>query len=127
MDHQKISKKDGPSSSVFSVHQIAGLDERERGFNRQVQILSDHGKFQARLRYERLHIDVEPMSSEKESLEHLVRILHERGYRQLRTQQIFLGDQYLGSQELWVDYDDPDLPLQTESGWRSWVRGLFKS
>ncbi len=95
-------------SSMTHVHHISGLDDRERGFNRQVQVIGKGTAYQARLRYEALQIEVETSLTEEEALQRVVQTLQERGYTQLRTQRIFQGEQYLGNQELWVDYPDPE-------------------
>ena len=89
---------------MTNVYHIAGLDDRERGFNRQAQVIAQGAAYQARLRYEALQIEVESVETEEEALQRLIHVLQERGYSQLRTQQIFQGQQYLGNQELWVEY-----------------------
>jgi len=109
------------------VYHIAGLDDRERGFNRQAQVIIQEESCQARLRYETLQIEVEPVDTEEEALKRLIHALQNRGYTQLRTQRIFQGDQYLGNQELWVEYPDPDLPDVQPISWWVWLRQLFGS
>lgn len=112
-------------SPLTNVYHIAGLDDRERGFNRQVQVIGLGEAYQARLRYEALQIEVEPVDSEEEALRGLVQVLQDRGYTQLRTQCIFHGEQYLGNQERWVDYLDPD-PSDTQPvSWIRRIRGFF--
>jgi len=101
-----------PQSSLSNVYHISGVDDRERGFNRQAQVIAHGEAYQARLRYEALQVEVEPVDTEDEALQRLVQALQERGYTQLRTQRIFHGEQYLGNQELWVEYLDP-APLDT--------------
>jgi hypothetical protein len=91
---------------MTNVHHIAGLDDRERGFNRQAQVIAKGSAYQARLRYEALQIEVETAETEEEALQRLIHLLQERGYSQLRTQRIFQGQQYLGNEELWVEYPD---------------------
>jgi hypothetical protein len=108
-----------------SIHHVAGLDDRDRGFNRQIHIVSGEGGFQARLRYELLQIEVDPVPGEDQALHRLIHVLQERGYRQLRTQRIFMGDQYLGNQELWVEYPDPETPSDTGKTWSNWFRRMF--
>ncbi len=110
-----------------NVYHIAGLDERERGFNRQAQITVNPGGAQARLRYEQLHIQVDVVPSEDLALHRLIGALQERGYRQLRTQCIFQNDQYLGNQQPWVDYPDPEIPSIPPPSWIEWIRRLFPS
>jgi hypothetical protein len=108
-----------------SIYHVAGLDDRERGFNRQAHVIPCGGGFQARLRYELLQIDVDPVPMEDQALQRLIQVLHERGYRQLRTQRIFIGDQYLGNQELWVEYSDPEPSRDTGNTWSAWLRKVF--
>jgi hypothetical protein len=112
-------------SSESSIYQVSGLDDRDRGFNRQVHVIPCAGGFQARLRYELLQIEVDPVPMEEQALQRLIHVLHERGYKQLRTQRIFLGDRYLGNQEFWVEYPDPESTLDTENTWFAWLRQVF--
>ena len=110
-------------SSMTHVHHISGLDDRERGFNRQVQVIGQGTAYQARLRYEALQIEVEASLTEEDALQRIVKTLQERGYTQLRTQRIFQGEQYLGNQELWVDYEDPEPPEEPSV---SWLRRILR-
>lgn len=102
---------------MTNVHHIAGIDDRERGFNRQAQVGVKGAVYHARLRYEALQIEIESVDTEEEALHRLIHVLHERGYTQLRTQKIFQGDQYLGDQEWWVEYPDPELPDTPSTSW----------
>ncbi len=112
-------------SSITNVHHVSGLDDRERGFNRQVHVIGQGTAYQARLRYEALQIDVESSLTEEEALQRVVLILQERGYSQLRTQRIFQGEQYLGNQELWVDYPDPEPEVIPTLSWLHRIRNCF--
>ncbi len=105
-----------------SVYQIAGLDERDRGFNRQCQIIVEDEACIARLRYETLQIESKAVPSEEEALDSLIHALQDRGYRQMRSQRIFQGAKYLGNQELWVDYPDPELSESQPVSWCMRVR-----
>ncbi len=113
-------------SSQIDIYQVAGVDDRERGFNRQIQMIFCPEGFQARLRYELLQIEVDPVATKEQALELLIQELQRRGYRQLRTQRIFLGDQYLGSQECWIDYADPEPLLNPKETWTKWLRRVFR-
>ena len=48
-----------------------------------------------------------PGETDEIALGNLIHTLQQQGYTQLRSQRIFHGDRYLGSQELWVEYPDP--------------------
>ena len=113
------------TSHMIHVHHIAGIDDRERGFNRQAQVIVGESLYQARLRYEMLQIEVESDKTEEEALQRLIQELQERGYTQLRTQRIFKGEQYLGTQELWVDYPDPELLNVQPVSWLMRIRQFF--
>ena len=121
--HDDSTRMNSPSPNS-SIHHVAGLDDRDRGFNRQIHIASGEGGFQARLRYELLQIEVDPVPGEDQALHRLIHVLQDRGYRQLRTQRIFIGEQYLGNQELWVEYPDPEAPLETRNTWLAWLRQI---
>jgi hypothetical protein len=110
---------------MTNVYHIAGLDDRERGFNRQAQVIAQGAAYQARLRYEALQIEVESVDTEERALQRLIHVLQERGYSQLRTQRIFHGEQYLGNQELWVEYPDPELPDVQPVSWFMRIRGFL--
>lgn len=93
------------------VHQLSGLDEQERGFSRQIDVRSENGKYRAVLRYERTKIQVAHHATESEALDHLIRQLQTLGYSQLRTRLLFQGETYLGTQESWIEYEDPSPSL----------------
>lgn len=112
------------TSSHVHIYHVAGLDDRDRGFSRQIHVIPREGGFQARLRYESLQIDVNPVPTEDQVLQGLIHVLQDRGYRQLRTQRIFIGEQYLGNQELWVEYPDPEAPPETRNTWLAWLRQI---
>ena len=91
----------------MDIYQLSGLDERERGFTRQVECTYEKEKYHVLLRYEHLIINEQSATNESSAIQNLVATLQQRGYTQLRSQLIFRGKNYLGSQELWVDYPDP--------------------
>lgn len=95
-------------STETEKHQVAGFDDRERGFSRPVDFETSDAGIRAVLRYETIHVTTNHCPTCSEALEKLVETLHARGYRQLRSQLNFRGDAYLGSQEPWVEYPDPD-------------------
>ncbi len=96
------------SDPNIKVYQLSGLDERERGFTRQVECTFNENLYHVVLRYERVNVEGSSPMNETSALQNLVEILHTSGYTQLRSQLIFQGKTYLGSQELWVDYPDPE-------------------
>lgn len=107
-------------------HQLAGLDDRERGFSRPVEFEPVGEGYRAILRYEALRITTEAHSSQQKALTILIHTLQSQGYRQLKTQTSFRNGVYLGSQELWVEYPDPPPAEPEPSGLvdklRSWFR-----
>lgn len=107
------------ADNALEKYLLAGVDERERGFSRAMDVERREGGFRAVFRYETLVLASADAASAAAALADLVRLLHERGYRQLRTRLIFLGGAYLGSQELWIEYADPE-PQPASAG------GLFE-
>lgn len=95
------------NDGALDKHQLAGLDQRERGFSRPVEFEWAGEGYRAVLRYESDRIVTEPQPTQDASLQLLIAILQEQGYRQLKTQRNFRKGIYLGSQELWVEYADP--------------------
>lgn len=103
-------------------HLLAGLDERERGFSRAVEIERREDVFRAIFRYEAFALESADAGSAAAALAEMVRLLQERGYRQLRTRLVFLGGVYLGSREPWVEYPDPELPPPSAGGFSGFMR-----
>jgi hypothetical protein len=91
-------------------YQLAGLDDRARGFNRVVEIEQVQAGYRAILRYEQAVITVDGHESGTAALHGLVQRLHSQGYAQLRSQMSFQGSTYLGTREPWVEYPDPNQP-----------------
>jgi hypothetical protein len=88
-------------------HQLAGLDDRVRGFSRPVEFERAGESYRALLRYETVRVVTELFQTQDAALLAMIQILQSRGYRQLKTQKSFSNGLYLGSQELWVEYPDP--------------------
>ena len=107
--------------SQINIYQLSGLDDRERGFTRQVEISYRDKWYQAVLRYERFRADGSSPTDETGALRNLIHTLQAQGYTQLRSQLIFRGQLYLGSQELWVDYGDEEIAKKQRDG----IWGLF--
>lgn len=95
---------------IAEKHQLAGVDERDRGFNRLVEIEPIDGGCRATLRYEATLVMTPPCQTESTALDHLIGQLHDRGYRQLRSRLSFQGTAYLGTQKDWIEYPDPEQP-----------------
>jgi hypothetical protein len=102
-------------------HQLAGLDGRARGFNRLVELDRTESGYLAVFRHEtdRFATDCCPTSSD--ALQELIKLLHARGYSQLRTQQSYRSGTYLGSQEPWIEYPDPAQPAEPLKGLLGWL------
>jgi hypothetical protein len=113
--------------TIAEKHQVAGLDERERGFNRLVEISLAEGSYQANLRYEAILVMTGRCETQGAALDELIRLLHERGYRQLRSQRSFLDDRYLGSQEQWIEYPDPEPSAGRHRGMSGWLARLCRA
>ena len=114
---------------VIEKYQLAGVDERERGFSRPVDLQQVGALYRAALRYERVEIAGESGEAKEAALLELIRHLQARGYTQLRSQISFRGTQYLGSQEPWVEYPDPDRPTEEPAeigGFFRRVREFFR-
>lgn len=94
--------------SPTNTYQIAGLDDRGRGFNRQIEMKVLNGTFQAVFRYERFLVETEPQATEQAAVAALINHLQNRGYTQLRSRLQFRGEAYLGNQELWEEHPDPE-------------------
>ncbi len=97
-------------------HQLAGFDARERGFSRPVVFEQADEKYQAILRYETMHVVTTAQDTPETALEELIRTLQGQGYYQLRSQLNFRNGTYLGSQEPWIEYPDPERKPKTPDG-----------
>ncbi|MBM4126509.1 MAG: hypothetical protein FJ247_04040 [Nitrospira sp.] len=95
------------AESELDKHQLAGFDDRERGFSRPVEFERAGDHYRAMLRYESIRVTTDPHSTQDHALTVLIQTLQRQGYRQLRTQKSYRNGTYLGSQELWVEYPDP--------------------
>lgn len=107
-------------------HQLAGVDSKERGFSRPAEFEREGDRYRAILRYESVRITTDLHSTPDHALMALIQVLHGQGYRQLRTQKSFRNGVYLGSQELWVEYPDPQ-PEPEIQGVLATIAGWFRS
>jgi hypothetical protein len=104
-------------------HQLAGLDDRERGFSRPIEFEQAEGGYRAILRYEAARVTTDFHPSQERALLGLIQTLQSCGYHHLRTQMSFRNGVYLGSQELWVEYQD--LP-QVKTGQPGFLTRLLR-
>jgi hypothetical protein len=112
------------SPALLDKHQLAGVDERERGFSRPLELEPAGRGYRAVLRYERMVVATDPHDTQDMALQSLIRILQSRGCRQLKTQMSFRDGLYLGSQEMWIEYPDSS-PLQP-AGWLAKIVRWFQ-
>jgi hypothetical protein len=112
-------------TTAQDTYQLAGLDSRERGFSRPVEVRQEDQRYRASLRYEATRIVTAPGDTQEAALQLLVATLHEQGYRQLKTQITFRSGTYLGSQESWVEYPDPPLAGRRGAGLVAAIRNWF--
>jgi hypothetical protein len=103
-------------TAIVEKHQVAGSDDRDRGFNRLTDIDLAEGGYRASLQYENTIIATDRRGTQVEALAELIRLLHDRGYSQLRSRVAFRGSTYLGSQEIWIEYPDPERPADKPGG-----------
>ena len=104
------------SEHTEEKHQLAGFDARERGFSRPVVFEQADGGYQAILRYETTHVVTTTQHTPEAALKELIRILQGQGYSQLRSQLNFRDGTYLGSQQPWIEYPDPERQPETPDG-----------
>lgn len=104
-------------------HQLAGLDEQARGFNRVIEVERTGATYRATLQYEQTRLTADGHRTEAAALQGLVHHLHNRGYVQLRSQLSFRGADYLGNREPWIDYPDPAQPASLFARLVGWLRG----
>lgn len=107
-------------------HLLAGLDERARGFTRMVSVEQQAETVRASLQYETFLVVSLGADSPAAALADLARRLHERGYTQLRSRLTFAGGTYLGSQEQWVEYADPERPPDAEREFFRLMRRIWR-
>ena len=98
------------------IHQLAGIDSRERGFSRPVVFEQAAGGYPAILRYETTRVVSTAHDTPGAALEELIRTLQGQGYSQLRSQLSVREGSYLGSQEPWNEYPDPARQPETPDG-----------
>jgi hypothetical protein len=102
------------TDQVQEKHQLAGLDLRERGL--VGRLWSADGRY-AILRYETTRVVTTAQDTTGAALEELIRTLQGEGYSQLRSQLSVREGMYLGSQEPWIEYPDPERRTDQQGGW----------
>ena len=107
---------------MVEKHQVAGLDDRARGFTRLVEVARSEGGYRASLRYETAIVVTDGTETKLAAVQELIRLLQVRGFAQLRSQLSFSGSIYLGSQEPWIEYLDPERPPEPAWGLFGWIR-----
>ncbi len=105
-------------------HQVAGLDDHDRGFNRIIELVLSEGSYRAVFRYERTMVVSGNFVTQAEAINELIRLLQQRGFSQLRSQLSFRGGTYFGSREPWVEYPDPRGAFISARGFFRWLRRL---
>src|SRR6266511_5378747 len=115
------------ANEVREKHLLAGLDERARGFTRIVSVEQRAETVRASLQYETLLAVSADADSPAVALADLVRKLHGRGYTQLRSRLTFAGGAYLGTQEQWVEYADPERAPEAEGGLFGLMRRIWRT
>jgi len=107
-------------------HRLAGLDALERGFNRPIEFDVTERGTQAILRYETTRVVTAARESTGTALDELIQTLQEQGYTQLRSQLSVRNGLYLGSQEPWIEYPDPERKPEQSDGWFRKLRRCFQ-
>ena len=107
-------------------HQLAGLDEKERGFSRPVDLEREGECYRAILRYESIRVSTEPYPTQDAALLTLIQTLQSQGYRQLKTQMSFRNGEYLGARELWIEYPDAPQADPEPSGFMTRLWNWFR-
>jgi hypothetical protein len=107
-------------------HQLAGLDDRERGFSRPIELERAGESYRAILRYESVRVRTDRYQTQDGALHALIQTLQTQGYRQLKTQMNFRNGVYLGSQERWVEYPDPPLVESEATGFMAKLLDWFR-
>lgn len=88
----------------LEVHQLEGLDDRRRVFNRHVDLYRMENGYVANFYYEGQLYSSDPQPTMKEALGQLVGRLHPSGFKALRSRLNFQEQRYLAEREPWVDY-----------------------
>lgn len=96
----------GSMQRIVERHQIEGQDERQRVFNRLVDIQRVEKGYTAIFHYEGLTFETGSARTVEETLRDLISRLQKAGFSKLRTRLNFRGPRYLAEREPWVNYSD---------------------
>lgn len=89
----------------IEIHQIEGLDDQRRGFNRHAEITRTVEGYVSNFSYEGNFLSGGPKPTIQSAIDDLVRRLLESGFSQLRSRINFRGKRYLAEAEPWINYD----------------------
>lgn len=73
-----------------------------------VELERDGDMCRAVLRYETTLLVTDGSRTHVDALVELIRLLHARGFQQLRSQLSFRENTYFGNREPWIEYPDPE-------------------
>jgi len=91
---------------IVERHQIEGQDERQRVFNRLVDVQRTEKGYLAIFFYEGLTFETDPSRTVEESLGKLISKLQKASFSNLRSRLNFRGKRYLAEREPWVTYSE---------------------
>jgi len=78
-----------------------------------VELERADGMCRAVLRYETTRLVTTDCATPTDAMVELIRLLHVRGFQQLRSQLSFRENTYFGSREPWIEYPDPERSVRS--------------
>lgn len=94
------------TARVIEIHQLEGQDDRDRVFNRRIEVARVEKGYRGAFHYEGITVETEPKRTISDCLVDLVGRLQQLGFHRLRSRVNFRGQRYLAEREPWVDYPD---------------------
>jgi hypothetical protein len=94
------------TARIIEIHQLEGQDDRDRVFNRRVEVARAEKGYRGVFHYEGVTVETEPRRTINDCLVDLVGRLQQLGFHRLRSRVNFRGPRYLAEREPWVDYPD---------------------
>jgi hypothetical protein len=91
----------------IEIHQLEGFDPQARSFNRNVDVYRSEKGFSCRFQYEGFTAESGLFVTIPDALTDIVKKIHEKGFRNVRTRINFRGKRYFAERQAWVDYGDP--------------------